>query len=78
MSAHDRHLAAHSVRPVDVECQNCGEQFHAIAETEYGATYLRDREDCPQCGATGDDLDVEDAEPPDPYDTREERDDDRL
>lgn len=60
MSAHDRYLANHSKGPVHVVCRKCGEEWDDSYESEYGTSWLNTHEDCPKCGAGGDDLALDD------------------
>ena len=41
---------------VEIECQS-GHTFTTAATTELGGTFL-EQEECPECGLTGDDLEV--------------------
>lgn len=55
MNAHDRHLAGYSKHPVNVTCQECGDEYVADEVSEYGQAWL-EPEECPNCGASGDSL----------------------
>ena len=58
MSDYDRYLAAHSKYPARVTCM-CGEEWDDVYEEEYGAGSLTVHEECPKCGAGGEDLSVD-------------------
>lgn len=49
MSAHDRYLAGYSSMPVVAHCGDCGFQFDAVEQREYGTSWL-EPEECPRCG----------------------------
>lgn len=48
-------------RPVHVTCP-CGEEWDdgMVYESDTGASYLHDHEECPKCGTGGQELAVED------------------
>ena len=62
MSAHDRYLANHDRRPVIVTCGVCSLDWPDTFEEEYGAGWLVIHEECPECGASGEDLRIADDE----------------
>jgi len=71
-SPHDRYLAQYSRETVEVRCKACERRdvetvWVDTLEREYGMSWLNVHEECPVCGADGDDLVTESAEPPDTY-----------
>ena len=56
MSDYDRSLAGHDKYPVRAKCQKCGNEWDDELESEYGTSWLNVHEDCPKCGAGGDDI----------------------
>lgn len=66
MSAHDRYLAGYRSTPVGVTCKQCGNEWDDTYTEEYGAGWLEHHEECPECGASGDDLDLGEPDGPDP------------
>ena len=56
MSAHDRHLAARRSYAVVARCKVCHEEWDATYVEEYGAGWLEPQEDCPKCGASGEQI----------------------
>jgi hypothetical protein len=55
MSDYDRHLAGYDKYPVRVKCK-CGNEWDDVLESEYGTSWLTTHEECPKCGAGGEEL----------------------